>query len=89
MFKSDFSKKVFGGSPAVVVTHKRRKTYEHKIRNKEKNLDYNRSASSWSVKTSEGWEIVKEMRVAPSEVEAVRAKYGDGVFVDEAPAFNS
>jgi hypothetical protein len=84
MFKSDFSKKCFKGTPITVVTHKRKKTYENKFREgRVRGPD-----SGWLVKVSHGWEIVKEMRVAPSEVEAVKAKYGDGVFVDETPSTN-
>lgn len=81
MFRSDFSKKIFKGSPVVVVTHKRKKNYEHKIREGRGKFDF-----IVTTRVTSGWEIVKEMRVALSEVDAVKAIYGDGIFVDETPA---
>lgn len=82
MFRSDFSKKIFKGSPSVVITHKRKKSYEYKIREgRGRGFE-----QEYSTVTTHGWEIVKEMRVAPSEVDAVKAIYGDGIFVDESPA---
>jgi len=72
MFKSELTGKQFGKyvSPVVIVTHKRKKTYFRKDK-------YGNDREC-----GQGWEIVKEIRVAPSEVEAARAKFGDGVFVE-------
>lgn len=63
MFKSQFSGKVFGPkvSPVKVVVATRPRQYQNWI-NKE-------------LIESEGWEIVKEISVAPDEVEQVKTKF--------------
>lgn len=66
MFVSDFSGKVFGPkvSAIKIVVEKRLKTYHNVVKKK--------------TKITEGWEIVKELNVAPSEIELVNRKYNLG-----------
>lgn len=64
MFKSEFSGKQVDKhtSPVRVVTHKRKKFY----------------TDDKGYTSGQGWEIVKEISVSPDEVEAVKAKFGEG-----------
>jgi hypothetical protein len=73
MFKSEFSGKQIEANvtPVKVVTHKRYKVYTQKDKY---NVEH---------EVGRGWEIVKELMVAPEEVEAVKAKFGEGVYVNQ------
>ena len=66
MFYSEYSGKLFGPgiSPVTIVIEKRPKEYQNEVRKK--------------IRVTYGFEIVKEIKVAPNEVQEVYTKYNLG-----------